>query len=58
MSDRDQFQFRPTVFSSHLKPRVGDILPKVSALRITYNVDEVSDQPSECESCRFLSFSF
>ena len=34
-----QFHFRGVVLSSHLKSRVGNILPKASALRITLNLD-------------------
>ena len=38
-TDRDQFHFHRTAFSSHLKSMVGNILAKVSALRITLNLD-------------------
>ena len=38
-SDRDQFHYRRTAFSSQLKSRVGDILAKAAALRITLNLD-------------------
>ena len=38
-SDRGQFHYRHTVFSSQLKSKVGNILAKAAALRITFNID-------------------
>jgi hypothetical protein len=38
-SDRGFFHYLRTVFSSMLKPRVGNILVKSSALRINLNID-------------------
>jgi hypothetical protein len=38
-SDRDQFHYKRAAFSSQLKSKVGSILDKVSAVRITLNVD-------------------
>ena len=39
-TDRGQFHFRRTAFSSHLKSRVGNILTKAPpALRITLNLE-------------------
>ena len=35
----DQFHFRRTAFSSHLKSKVGNILVKDTTLRITLNID-------------------
>jgi hypothetical protein len=37
--DRGLFYFRRKVFSSHLKEKVGNILAKVSALRVDLNID-------------------
>jgi len=37
--DRGFFHYRRTVFSSMIKSRVGNILDKVAALRITLNID-------------------
>ena len=38
-STSGQFHFRHTAFSSHLKSKVGNILAKTVALRITLNID-------------------
>jgi hypothetical protein len=48
-SDRGLFHYHPTVFTSMFKSRVGNILTKVF---------QFHDQPSVCETCRFLIFSF
>ena len=54
-SDRGFFHYLHTVFSSMIKSRVGNILVKVVVLRIHLNLD---GEPSVCEVCRFLIFSF
>ena len=38
-SDRGQFHYRRAAFSSQLKSKVGNILAKAAALRITLNID-------------------
>ena len=38
--DRDQFHYRHSVFSSHLKAKVDNILVKVAALRVNLNIDD------------------
>ena len=38
-SHRSQFHFRRAAFSSQLKSKVGNILAKAAALRITSNID-------------------
>jgi hypothetical protein len=40
-SNRGQFHYRRAAFSSHLKSKVGNILAKAAALRITLNIDGV-----------------
>jgi len=60
------FHFHRVVFSSQLKSKVVNTLTKVEALRINLNLDGVTitykshtyDQPSVCETCRSLNFSF
>ena len=37
--DRNQFHYRRAVFSSHLNSKIGNILPKAEALRITLNIE-------------------
>ena len=39
-SDRGQFHFKRAAFSSQLKSKVGNILAKAAALRITLNIDD------------------
>jgi len=39
-SDRVQFHFRRAAFSSQLKSKVGNILTKAAAFRITLNIDD------------------
>jgi hypothetical protein len=62
-NDRDQFHFRHSVFSSHLKSRVGNILSKVSVLRITLNLDgtpivsQTHTHPSHSQTSRLLTSS-
>jgi hypothetical protein len=38
-SDRGQFHYRRSAFSSQIKSKVGNILTKAAALRITLNID-------------------
>jgi hypothetical protein len=38
-SDRGQFHYKRAAFSSQLKSKVGSILAKAAALRITLNID-------------------
>jgi hypothetical protein len=38
-SDRGQFHYRRPAFSSQFKSKVGNILAKAEALRITLNID-------------------
>jgi hypothetical protein len=86
-STSGHFTFCRAVFSSQLKSKVGNILAKVTALRITLNIDGATvasrshthpshsqtsrlltsslslgvqspTQPSVCEVCRSLRFSF
>ena len=61
--DRDQFHFLRTVFSSHLKSRVGNILGKVPVLLITLNLDgtpivsKTHTHPSHSRTSRLLTSS-
>jgi hypothetical protein len=41
-TDRGQFHFRRTAFSSQVKSRVGLALAKAASLRITLNLDGVT----------------
>ncbi len=62
-STSGQFHFKHVVFSSHLRSKVVNILTKVSALRITLNVDgaPVSSRshthPSHSQTARLLTSS-
>ena len=62
-SDCDQFHLRHTVFSSHLKSKVGNILAKTAALRITLNIDGAPvtsrshTHPSHSQTSRVLTSS-
>jgi hypothetical protein len=62
-TDRDHFHFRITAFSSHLKSRVGNILAKAAALRITLNIDgapkvsQTHTHPSHSQTSRLLTSS-
>ena len=62
-SDRGYFHFLRLVFSSLLKSRVGNILDKSTALRITLNLDGVSmtskshTHPSHSQTSRLLTSS-
>jgi hypothetical protein len=40
--DRDQFHYRRSVFSSHLKSKVDNIVIKTVDLRVNLNIDDVS----------------
>ena len=57
------FHYRRTAFSSLLKTRVGNILVKAAALRITVNLDGVTitskthTHPSHSQSSRLLTSS-
>jgi hypothetical protein len=61
--DRDQFRYRRAAFSSQLKSKVGNILAKTAALRITLNIDGVPisskshTHPSHSETSRLLTSS-
>ena len=61
--DRGQFHFRRAAFSSHLKARVGNILAKATALRITLNLDgapivsQTHTHPSHSQTSRLLTSS-
>ncbi len=56
----DQFHFRHTVFSSQFKSKVGNILAKAAALRITLNIDgtpidsKSHTHPSHSQNSRLL----
>ena len=62
-SDRGQFQYKRAAFSSQLKSKVGNILAKVAALRITLYIDGVHivskshTHPSHSETSRLLTSS-
>jgi hypothetical protein len=62
-TDRVQFHFRRSPFSSQLKNRVGLVLVKVEALRITLNLDGVPitskshTHPSHSQTSRLLTLS-
>ncbi len=59
--DRGQFHFHRAAFSSHLKSRVGNILAKAAALRVTLNLDgapivsQTHTHPSHSQTSRLLS---
>ncbi len=63
-SDRGQFHFRRAAFSSQIKSRVGNILAKAAALRITLNIDgepiasKSHTHPSHSQTSRLLTSSF
>jgi hypothetical protein len=62
-TDRVQFHFRHTAFSSMLKSRVGNILAKAAALRINLNLDgapiasKSHTHPSHSQTSRLLTSS-
>jgi hypothetical protein len=62
-SDRDQFHFRRTAFSQHLKSKVDLVLAKAEALRINLNIDGVPiaskshTHPSHSQTSRLLTSS-
>ena len=62
-SDRGQFHYRSAAFSSQLKSKVGNILAKAAALRITLNIDgapiasKSHAHPSHSETSRSLASS-
>ena len=62
-SDREQFDYRRAVFSSHHKSKFGNILDKVAALWIILNIDgaPVSSRshthPSHSQTSRLLTSS-
>ncbi len=66
-STSGQFLYRRVVFSSQIKSKIGNILTKYAALRITLNIDgapfhhSTSNRicfSSVCETCRSFSLSF
>ena len=62
-TDRDQFHFRRTAFSQHLKRKVGLALAKAAALRINLNLDgapiasKSHTHPSHSQTSRLLTSS-
>jgi hypothetical protein len=62
-STSNQFHYRRATFSSHLKSKVGNILPKAAALRITLNIDgapiasKSHTHPSHSTTSRLLTSS-
>ena len=58
-----QYHYKRVVFSSQVRTKVGNILTKAAALRITLNVDDAPvasrshTHPSHLETCRFLTSS-
>jgi hypothetical protein len=62
-SDRGFFHYLREAFSSMIKSRVGNILPKASALRINLNIDgspiesESHTHPSHSQTSRLLTSS-
>ena len=62
-STSGQFHFKRAAFSSQLKSKVGNILVKASALRITLNVDDTPmasrshTHPSHSQTARLLTSS-
>ncbi len=60
-SDRGQFHYKRTAFSSQLKSKVGSILVKAAALRITLNIDGESiastshTHPSHSQTSRLIT---
>ena len=62
-SDRGQFHYRRAAFSSQLKSKVGNILAKAAALRITLNIDgapiasKSHTHPSHSQTSRLLTSS-
>jgi hypothetical protein len=62
-STSDQFHYRRTVFSSHLKSKIVNILVTTAALRITFNIDGVPlvsrshTHPSHSQTSRLLTSS-
>ena len=62
-SDRGQFHYKRAAFSSQLKSKVGSILTKAAALRITLNIDgapiasKSHTHPSHSQTSRLLSSS-
>jgi hypothetical protein len=62
-STSGQFHFRRTAFSSQLKSKVGNILAKSEALRITLNIHDTTitsrshTHPSHSQTSRLLTSS-
>ncbi len=62
-STSGQYQFKHATFSSHLRAKVGNILTKAAALRITLNVDGAAvtsrshTHPSHLQTVRLLTWS-
>jgi hypothetical protein len=62
-STSDQFHFKRAAFSSQLRSKVGNILAKAAALRITLNVDDAPvasrshTHPSHSQTVRLLTSS-
>ena len=62
-STSGQFHFKRVTFSSQIRTKVGNILAKVSALRITLNVDGAPvvsrshTHPSHSQTARLLTSS-
>jgi hypothetical protein len=62
-SNRDQFHYRRTVFSSQVKTKVGNILTKDKDLRINLNIDgapissKSHTHPSHSQTSRLLNSS-
>jgi hypothetical protein len=62
-TDHGHFHLRSAAFSSHLKSRVGNILAKAAALRITLNLDgtpkvsQTHTHPSHSQTSRLLTLS-
>jgi hypothetical protein len=62
-SDRAQFHYRRTTFSLQLKSKVGSILAKATAIRVTLNIDGApiasssQTHPSHSQTSRLLTSS-
>ncbi len=62
-STSGQFHFKREAFSSYLRGKVGNILAKAAALRITLNVDDAPVEsrshthPSHSQTARLLTLS-
>jgi hypothetical protein len=62
-TNRTQFHYRRTAFSSQLKSKVGNILAKAAALRVNLNIDGAPiasrshTHPSHSQTSRLLTSS-